>query len=213
MTTRQGVTPAQMGILNHLKQVGHASAKQIAANVGVTPMSVRSHLTALENAGFVGITLERRGTGRPSHIYSLTKEARTLFPNDYEDLLAGFVRAVVELDGEEKLRAIFKRMEMNAMALHSPEMENRELAGRVAAMARILTDSGYMAEWQQVGEDTFELTEHNCSILKMATERPEVCNCELSLLRQLLDATVDRKEHIVAGDAVCRYRIQLASRS
>ena len=213
MTTHHSVTPAQMGILNHLKQVGHASTKQIAADVGVTPMSIRSHLTVLEKAGFVGITLERQGIGRPSHIYSLTEEARTVFPNDYEALLAGFVRAVVELDGEERLEAIFKRIEMNARTLHSPEMENRDLAGRVAAMARILSDSGYMAEWQQVGEDTFELTEHNCSILKVATECPEVCSCELSLLRNLLDATVDRKEHIVAGDAVCRYRIQLASRS
>ena len=212
MTTHHGVTPAQMGVLNHLKQLGHASAKQIASVVGVTPMSIRSHMTALEKAGFVEITLERRGTGRPTHIYSLTEEARTVFPNDYEALLAGFVRAVVELDGKEKLEAIFKRMEINARTLHSPEMKNRELRGRVAAMAQILTDSGYMAEWEQVGEDTFELTEHNCSILKLATECPEVCTCELSLLGQLLDASVDRKEHIVAGDAVCRYRIQLASR-
>jgi predicted ArsR family transcriptional regulator len=212
MTSHHGVTPAQMGILNHLKQGGDASAKQIASDVGVTPMSIRIHLRALESAGFVEITLERGATGRPTHIYSLTEEARTVFPNDYEALLEGFVRALVELDGKEKVEAVFKRMEMNATILHSPEMENRALAGRVAEMARILSDSGYMAEWQQVGEDTFELTEHNCSILKLATECPEVCTCELSLLGQLLDASVDRKEHIVAGDAVCRYRIQLASR-
>lgn len=213
MTTHHGVTPAQMGILDHLKQVGHASSKQIASIVGVTPMSIRSHLTALEKAGFVEITLERRGSGRPSHIYSLTEEARAVFPNDYEALLAGFLRAVVELDGKEKLDVIFKQMEMNARTLHAPVMEGRELDGRVAEMTRILNDSGYMAEWQQVGEDTFELTERNCSILKVATECPEVCTCELSLLRQLLGASVDRKEHIVAGDSVCRYRIQLTGQS
>ena len=56
--------------------------------------------------------------------------------------------AVVELDGNEKLEAIFRRMAINAKSLHSPEMQNRELADRVAQLARILSDSSYIAEWQ-----------------------------------------------------------------
>ncbi len=211
MTSHHGLTPAQMEILNHLKQVGHSSAKQIAAVQDVTPMSVR-HLTALEKAGLVSITLERGGTGRPTHIYSLTEDARKVFPDDYEALVAEFIRAVVELDGNEKLEAIFRRMAMNARSLHSPEMQNRELADRVAQLARILSDSGYLADWQQISGDTFELTEHNCSILKVATAYPQVCTCELSMIRQLLDAAVHREEHIVSGDAVCRYRIRPTDR-
>jgi predicted ArsR family transcriptional regulator len=87
-----GPTVAQMEILNHLKQVGHSSAKQIAAVQDVTPMSVRSHLTPFEKAGLVRITLDRRATGRPTHIYSLTEQARKVVPDDYEALVAEFIR-------------------------------------------------------------------------------------------------------------------------
>ena len=208
MQVRHGLTTAQIRVLKHLKQSGSSNAKRIAAALGVTPPSVRNHLTTLENAGFVTISLERQGAGRPSHAYSLTEKARTVFPNDYEGFIGSFIRATVELLGEDKLQPIFRRMQMNANARYSPQMAGKDLEDRVAEMARILTDSGYMAEWRRIGKDTFELTERNCSVLQVAGQYPEVCACELAMIRQLLGASVDRQEHILGGDSVCRYMIQ-----
>ena len=208
MKLRSGFTTSQVGVLKHLKQSGPSSAKRMAADLDVTPASVRNHLTALEKAGLVSITLKREGTGRPLHVYSLTEEARTFFPNDYEAFITGFIRAVVELDGDDKLNAIFRRMQMDAASQHSPRMEGKQFEDRVAEMARILSDSGYMAEWCQTGKNTFELTEYNCSLLQLAGQYPQVCACELALIRQSLGASVDRQEHILAGDSVCRYVIQ-----
>lgn len=208
MQVQPGLTSAQIGVLKYLKQRGPSGAKEIASASGVTPASIRSHLTALEKAGLVNITLQRRGAGRPAHVYSLAEVARTVFPNDYEGFVVNFIRATVELLGEDKLQTIFKRVQMNAQARHSPRMADKDLEDRVAEMARILTDTGYMAGWRRIGNDTFELTEHNCSVLQVAGQYPEVCACELALIRQLLGASVDRQEHILGGDSVCRYLIQ-----
>ena len=97
---------------------------------------------------------------------------------------------------------------MDASSQNAPQMNGKDFEGRVAEMARILSHSGYMAEWRQIGENTFELTEHNCSILEVAGQYPEMCACELTMIRQLLGASVDRQEHVLAGDSVCRYMIQ-----
>ena len=211
MKTPVRLTSAQMGILNHLKHFGSSSAKQIASALRVTPVAVRNHMATLEKARLVGVTPDRHRTGRPTNIYSLTEEARTFFPNDYEGFIAGFIRAIVELDGEAKLESIFGRMQMNTSSQNAPRMNGKDFEGRVAEMARILSDAGYMAEWRQLGENTFELTERNCSILQVAAQCPQVCACELAVIRQLLGASVERQQHIIAGDSVCRYTIQRPS--
>jgi predicted ArsR family transcriptional regulator len=42
----------------------------------------------------------------------------------------------------------------------------------------------------------------------VAQECQHACECELSMFREFLQATVSRQEHIVAGDPCCRYRVQ-----
>jgi len=69
------ISAAERRVLTCLKLVGRCEVKAIARSLRVTTMAVRYQLAALENAGLVETTLERRGVGRPHCVYSLTASA------------------------------------------------------------------------------------------------------------------------------------------
>ena len=213
METLGQLTPAEIVVLRHLKRAGASSAKQIANSLHVTSMAVRHHLAVLEKAGLVATTLERRRIGRPAYLYSLTDRAGAFFPNEYADFVKRLLGAIVQLDGEAKVAAIFKQIKENAVAQHGPRMAGKSFEERVVEMAKIQNESGYMADCRKLNSRTFELTEHNCAILQVARNCAQACECELRMMEELLGAKVNRQEHIVKGDSSCRYMIQEIPRS
>jgi len=208
MNTGSQPTPAAIKVLHHLKLVGVSGAKQIATFLNVTPVAVRQQLALLEKAGVVATSLDRRRTGRPAYLYSLTEKAGAFFPNEYVDFVNRLLGAIVQLDGEEKVATIFKQMKKNAVTQHAPRMAGKRFEERVAEMAKMQSESGYMAEWKQLDHRTFQITEHNCAIARVAQQCQHACVCELAIFQELLQATVSRQEHIVAGDPCCRYIVQ-----
>ena len=208
MNTGSQPTPAEIKVLHHLKRVGTSGAKQIATFLNVTPVAVRQQLALLEKAGVVATSLDRRRTGRPAYLYSLTDKAGAFFPNEYADFVNRVLGAIVQLDGEEKVATIFKQMKKNAVTQHAPRMAGKSFQERVAELAKIQSASGYMAEWKQLDQRTFQITEHNCAIARVAQQCQHACMCELAMFRELLQATVNRQEHIIAGDPCCRYIVQ-----
>jgi len=213
MNTGSQPTPAEIKVLHHLKRVRASGAKQIATFLNVTPVAVRQHLALLEKAGLVATSLDRRRTGRPAYLYSLTDRAGAFFPNEYVDFVNRLLGAIVQLDGEGKVATIFKQMKKNAVTQHRPRMAGKSFEERVVEMAKIQNESGYMVDWRQLDDNTFELTEHNCAILQVARNCPQACECELRMMQELLGAKVNRQEHIVKGDSSCRYMIQEIPRS
>ena len=213
MRDSSSLSPAQMSVLEHLKRVGASSAKRIASSLSVTPMGVRHHLVVLEKAGLVTTTVQRRRTGRPSFLYSPTESAERFFPDEYAEFANRILRTIIYLNGEKRLVPIFGQMAKRAVAQHASRMARKGLRERTAEMAKIQSESGYMAEWQQLTRNSFQLTEHHCAISEIARNCPHACDCELKVIQDLLGATVTRKEHIANGDLFCRYVIQAIPKS
>ena len=202
------ISAAERRVLTCLKLVGRCEVKAIARSLRVTTMAVRYHLAVLENAGLIETTLERRGVGRPHCVYSLTASADVFFPKEYGALASHLIDSITELDGKTRLARIFEHMKDAAVAKHSPRVAGKRLRQRVAEMAKIMTEAGYMAEWEQLDQRTFQITEHNCAIACVAQQYQHACVCELAMFGELLQATVNRQTHIVAGDPCCRYIVQ-----
>ena len=202
------LSPSQLRVLSFLKQTGGRSAKQIAEAMGIGATAARNHLAILEKAGLVSATPQRNKTGRPAHIHRLTKDANDYFPTDYANFAADLVSATIEVVGQARLLAILRRMQKKTNTRYAERVDRKNLAGRVAEVTSILDEAGYMAEWRKTGRNSYEIIERNCSILDVASGCPGVCDCELSMIRHLLGASVERQEHMIAGDSVCRYTIQ-----
>jgi len=63
---------------------GHPkTAVELARQVGTSSNAVRVHLEGLRTAGLVAYRVERRGVGKPTHVYSLTSDAEYLLSSAY----------------------------------------------------------------------------------------------------------------------------------
>ncbi len=198
-------------VLFLLKTKGPQTAARMAKRLGVTTMAVRQHLSVLQGEGLVGFTEERRKVGRPARVWQLTPKAYDRFPDSHAELAVGILQAIQSTFGDEgleRLTAERTRLQVESYGARMPGPDAR-LEKRVATLARIRREEGYMAEWGRERDGTLKLVENHCSISKAARLCPKLCTSELSLFRAVLgnDVSVDRVEHLLSGDQRCAYRI------
>ena len=197
-------------ILVGLKKRGEARAEELAGDLRITASAVRQHLTGLVANGFVGHREVKGGPGRPKHLYSLTPAAEALFPKRYSDL-TNEVLAIVEDEDPSLLDKVFERRRDARVSNALPRLAaaGPALAGRVAELATILDEDGYLAQWEELGDGTFRITEHNCAVLDVAERYGKACSSEIAFLRDVLrNASVERVSHMIAGAHSCAYVVR-----
>jgi predicted ArsR family transcriptional regulator len=194
-------------ILHVLKTKGPQTAAALARRLGMTAVAARQHLEPLETEGLVVYVEQPKGVGRPAREWRLTEKAMGLFPDSHGELAVAMLasmRAAFGEGGLEQLVAVRTKAQIRAyrerVSPHAP------LHRKVAALAAIRRDEGYMAEWSREGKG-FVLVENHCPICAAARTCQGLCAGELDLFRAVLGARVERKEHILAGARRCTYRI------
>lgn len=196
-------------VLGLLKRQGPMTADQLGKALAITSMGVRQHLVALERDGLIAASRKQGNMGRPSYVYALTAQGDELFPRSYWQLAHSVLEAAKTSFGQEGLRTLFKQRNKALQAGYRARLEGRSLAGKVAELAAIRSEEGYMADWEQVEEGTFHLVERNCAICQFAEQCLQACESELQLFKSTLpEASVKRTKHIVGGDRSCTYVIK-----
>lgn len=203
---------ARERVLFQLKSFGPQSASQLASRLGVTPMAVRQHLQALVAESLVAFTDERRKVGRPARVWSLTPDAAKRFPDTHGDLTVDLIGSIRSTFGEEGLDRLLAERSRKQLATYEERMpaKSAALEKRVAALASIRSDEGYMAEWAPDEGGAFTLAENHCPICAAASVCQGFCRDELAMFQGLLgsDVTVTRGDHLLAGARRCTYRIE-----
>ncbi len=196
-----------------LKKNDAMSANEIAERLQITDIAVRRHLQSLEKDQLVQAELVRQSMGRPVYVYRLTEQSEHLFPKKYADITLDFLHDVQELQGPEMIDMLFQRREKRLTAMYSGEMQHQDLEDRVAKLAQLQDQRGYMAEWtkgEQPGQ--YLLIEHNCPIHAIAHQFGQACSSELSLFRNVLDAEVEQLACKAKGGQRCVYAIRPKSK-
>lgn len=195
-------------ILLTLKKRGEATADELARAVGITPSGVRQHLLSLRAAGLVAHRGVQEGPGRPRYVFCLTDRAEALFPKTYGQLATELMGDLEEED-PEMLQRIFQRQRRRRVQLARTRLAGKSLDERVAELARILDEDGYLADFEYRSDGTYLVIEHNCAIWDVAAKYPLACSTELEFLRQVLpEARIERVAHRVAGGYTCAYQIR-----
>jgi predicted ArsR family transcriptional regulator len=196
-------------ILYTLKKSDGLTADQLAALLGITSMAVRKHLTALENDELIEATLERRAIGRPANLYRIAPLAEDFFPKHYDMVVTELLADLVQIDGAQKVNQLLeRRAERTCEYLRERISHARTLGERVEALAEGMDELGYYAVCEQCDESTWIIKQYNCAINRVAACFPVACNYEAQMFRQLLDADVERANHVLAGDHLCGYVIR-----
>ena len=194
-------------ILHFLKRRGAVDAKAVAKFCGFTTMAVGRHLLKLKADGLIQTRSERRSRGRPAAVHSLTEDGDAQFPRDYAGLAIDVLSSLVQLDGQKKVRQVFRKRRTTMLARYGSRTKGKKFEERVHEVADVLTECGYMAEVETLGHGELLLTLCNCAIRDVAKRFPETCDEELCLIRSLADGKVTRVSHLLAGDRHCSYRI------
>lgn len=205
-----GLKGLRGGILVEIKRSHRLTARELADRLGVSLNAVRHHLKELEAAALVQYERQHRGVGAPAFAYALTPLAEGLFPRRYEATLTELLNHVVEREGRAGAVAVLEARYDALTRRLQGELAGATPAERMAAVARFLSDDGYMAEGI-ASAHTGTLIEHNCAIQAVAERFPEICAAEARFLAAVLGAEVDRQEHILSGCSACEYRVRFSA--
>jgi DeoR family transcriptional regulator, suf operon transcriptional repressor len=200
-----GYRGIRAAVLLELKKAESLSTKELASRLGVSINAVRHHLKDLEEQQLVVYRRERRGVGAPTLAYRLTQAGEALFPRSYETLLLSLLNAVVRAEGRGRAVAMLEEQFASAAERVEQELVGAGSEQRLSAVAKLLSDQGYMAEASTGG-----LIEHNCAVQEVARQFPEICEAEARFLSAVLQADVRRERHILSGCTACEYRVRVS---
>lgn len=196
-------------IIQLLKLHGPLTAKTLAEELALTTMGVRQHLQALEEAGDVDIEDRVEGRGRPTRYWGLTEQSRTHFADRHGELTVQLIDSVKMIFGDQGLDQLINHREQSALLQYSAAMLGAtDIPTRLAILAQLRSNEGYMATMEQI-DGVYFLLENHCPICAAATHCLNFCRSELQLFQQLFAdiALVSREEHIIEGARRCAYRM------
>ena len=198
-------------ILYLLKTRGPQTAAEVARRLGVTSMGARQHLQQLEEQGLVDHEDRRGGVGRPRRVFSLTPDAEERFPEGYADLAVSLIDGVREAFGAAGVERLVEIRHVEQRERYRPRIPaDGPLSRRVAALARLRREEGYLAESSSPGDGSVLLIENHCPICVAAKACTGLCSSEQRLFEELLgeDVVVTREEHLLDGARRCVYRMR-----
>jgi DeoR family suf operon transcriptional repressor len=195
-------------VLVTLKKRGEARAEEIAQALEITPSGVRQHLSALRAEGLVAYRKIHAGPGRPKFAYRLTELAEALFPKTYHELTNELLEHLEEEDPELLVR-IFERRRQRHVEAARRRLAGKPFHDKVAELAKILDEDGYLAEFEKRPDGTYLISEHNCAIWGVAVRYGLACSTELEFLRGAFpEAQIERVAHKIAAAYVCAYEVR-----
>jgi DeoR family transcriptional regulator, suf operon transcriptional repressor len=201
--------PTRRAIVDLVKRQGEIGTADVATQLGMTSAAVRQQTQRLVEDGLLEYRDEPGGRrGRPRRVFVLAPAGEALFPKRYGDLtteLLGYLGG----PESEQVRDLFEQRRKRRVAEASRRMGGLVLAARVRELTRILDEDGYLADFEELADGSWRITEHNCAILTVAHGFGQACSSEMSFIREVLPgATVERVAHLMDGAHVCAYLIR-----
>lgn len=169
------LTPSQHEVLRAIKRCGSADVEGLAAQLGVSISTVRSHLRHLRAAGMVDYALVGEGPGRRRHAYRLTRQAEAHFATNSGWLLRRLVGELAKRD-DAWLRDFLA--EAGADMLGAREDE----PGTFAGVLEVLAQRGYLPGAAEHGRVALG----HCPWTEVVHAYPAFCDLEEANLRALL---------------------------
>lgn len=201
-------------ILHHLKRAPGASVDVLAHALDLAPMTIRQHLSRLAGEGLVEATAERRPTGRPAHVYTLTPASDGRFPKAYDRLAHLLLEEMESAEAGTSdwstpagRRRAFQRLAERAAAPHRPELDALPWSQRAERAVGILRDESGFAELSQTGAG-LEVREYNCVFQRVAEGHEDVCGFHTAYVSELLGAPVTLDACQCDGANACRFRVE-----
>lgn len=160
-----------------------AGTRELAAEVGRHPNTVRRNLELMADAGLLERRTERRSRGRPRDEWAISARARPMgAPPQAYGQLSGWLARVLHTDGEPEA---IERTGREIGREIAPEAAGR--APRVA-IEDALTALGFAPRGERAGDDGARFVLGNCPYRDAVREnQPVICGLHRGVMGGLLD--------------------------
>jgi predicted ArsR family transcriptional regulator len=141
-----------------LRRAGPVSPDALARSLAISRTSALQQLRALADQGLVSRSVVRHGVGRPRHVYELTSQAQTLFPQSYQALAGDLLGAIEQLGGHDMVEQAFELRRRRLREAILRRFEERGLLDaplevRARELARFQDEQGYLCECRREARD------------------------------------------------------------
>lgn len=204
-----GLGETQRRLLLALKRLGPSTLPELGAELDFAPATLREHTQALAGRGLVERYGSRRaGPGRPQVIYRLTRAGEALFPRREGQVLQDLARHLLSRGQAEVLVEFLAERIAARIPAALTRVAPLEGNARMAEVARILSEEGYMAEivpQAPGGAPVLKLC--HCPIRDLVAVSPAPCRAEIGFVEKLLGRRLARTEFLPEGGRSCSYSV------
>ena len=196
-------------ILYFIKTKGPVSTASLARTLAMTGEAARQQVQKLVTAGVIEGRMEAQsGAGRPRQNWVLTEAGNARFPDTHAQLTIKLIGSVRQLFGEEGLNKLIAQREDESRSTYALACPAPDLPTRLAQLAAIRAEEGYMARVEADGEDWLLIEDH-CPICAAARTCQGFCRSELQLFQEVVGptASIVREQHLLSNAMRCVYRI------
>jgi len=202
-------SPTRDVILRTLKAQGKCTVKELAEAAGVSPVSVRHHLSGLQAEDLVAAEEVKHGVGRPYYEFSLTEKAIERYPGRYFRLTNRLLDEIKDHISEELVGELFSGVAGAMAAEYASQMEGLPLEQRLPRLMEMLASEGFDAEYEWKGEKVM-IRELGCPYVQVGRMHPEVCAVDTRFIATALDLPVERVNCLLNGAAHCTFQVSPA---
>jgi predicted ArsR family transcriptional regulator len=198
---------ARQRVLERLLERGPSTVEELAGELSVVPVTMRSHLAALQAQGLVAGEDERGHVGRPRRRFSLTRQAEVQLPSRNGGFAADLLDGLQALAGNRGVDQLLDVAASRYVRRHAAPMAGcHTLRERVAATTVVLEQESGRARWEEAG-DRFVIRDFHCPYAELARERPDVCGYHTQVVTRLLGATATLEHSIARGEPHCVFTV------
>jgi predicted ArsR family transcriptional regulator len=196
-------------ILQTLLRQPRRTITELAAAVGINPISVRHHLTNLQVEGLVAFEEERHGVGRPRMVYMLTEAGMEHFPTRYLRLTTRLLAQMKESMPGPVVAKLFSQVAEDLASEYTDRLQGLGMEERLEFVKTLLAEEGFTVEWEKLG-DEYHIHEISCPYYQIGVNHPEVCTVDQALISKMLALPAEKVQCILNGNAHCTYVVQPA---
>ncbi|MGD2057913.1 MAG: ArsR family transcriptional regulator [Anaerolineales bacterium] len=195
-------------ILKTLRTRGSCTVKDLADAAGISPVSVRHHLSSLLADDLIESEEVRHGVGRPRHVFSLTEGGYELFPTRYYRLTNRLLGELKEAFPDSSVEILLSGVAESMAEDYANQLEDLPLDKRLSRLVELLNEEGFNADIERRGDDVI-LRELSCPYFHIGQSHPEVCMIDQAFIARALALPVERVRCLLDGDAHCAFTIPL----
>ncbi len=180
------------------------TVNELAEEMKITDNAVRAHLLALERDGLVAQSGMTKGFRKPHYVYSLTDDARHLFPTAYDSLLNKLL-SVLKHSLSPKALLNTLRDVGRGIARDNTGSAANSLDARLDKTLSALEGLGGKAHIVRQ-KNSLRIESDGCPFAEVVAEHPEVCKITESVVAEIVGEKVTEKCDRT-GSPKCRFQV------